>query len=186
MCETHEMRATHEVCETHEMQEKKATLYELTADWLNLINQLEEAEGEINEEQMQLFDELISLTDDKFNKTLYVIKDLQNKADLCKEEADRLSKRRKSFERQANLLKDRLKDLMRAANIKSKKTDLFTVSLRKPAASISVVDADKLDIGYLIPQEPKIDKIAIFRDIRDGKTVEGVELKYGQPSLIIK
>lgn len=151
------------------------SLYEITENMSNL-RALFEAE-EIDEQT--LADTMESLNADMAEKTdgygAYIA-DLNAEIEGCKIQIARLTANKKRAESTIDRLKNNLYEAMRAAGQKKIKGALFTARIQKSRASVRVPDAKVIPEEYLIPQEPKVDKDAIYKAFKAGEEIAGAEL----------
>ncbi|WP_129598576.1 siphovirus Gp157 family protein [Anaerophilus nitritogenes] len=150
-------------------------LYELTSNYTNLLELLENPEipQEIVLESLEEIKEDFNI---KAENVCKVMKSIELEAKGIKEEEKRLSDRRKVLESRVSNLKEYLDSNMKAIGVKKIKGNVFTLSIQKNPPSIDIKDAK------LIPQEYKvvtesIDKAAIKDALKQGIEVIGAELK---------
>lgn len=146
------------------------SLYEIDNDILSCVD---EETGEIIDT-----DKLNALNierDAKIEGVVCWIKDLKAEADALKAEKQALADRQKSAENKAENLKKWLAFALNGQKFSSPKA---AVSFRK-SQSVEVTDINALAMendDLIIYQEPKPDKTAIKKAIKDGRTVNGAEL----------
>lgn len=168
------------------------TIYDNTNDYLRIqeyITYMLE-QDDLTEEQLQELNELFeSINDslvDKIEGTLKVIKHIQYDVDAFKSEEERLAKRRKSYEKSIERLKENIKNAMILTGLDKVKAGLFNVSLRNNPVTAHIYDESKLPKEYLVEQPPKIDKKAVNAALKNGLEVEGAVLGEQTKALIIK
>ena len=148
------------------------TIYELTQNALYLQNLLEE--GEIDEQVYK--DSIESMcAENKLESICMVIRNLEHKAGAFKAEIDRMAARKKTLENSVNRLKNSMMEYMQASNQDKVEAGVFALSLGK-SKSVNIWDVTLLPDEYLLPQDPKIDKIAIGKALKSGEAVDGAEL----------
>jgi len=169
-----------------------ATIYELTNDYLRLqeyITYMME-QDDLTEEQLQelteLFESVNDSLEDKIEGTLKVIKHIQYDIEAFKAEEERLAKRRKSYEKSVERLKENIKNVMILTGQDKVKAGLFNVSLRNNPVTAHIYDETKLPKEYLIEQKPKVDKRAITAALKSGLEIDGAALGEQTKSLLIK
>jgi len=149
-----------------------ATLYELTSDFLQVQQMIEDGvEG--------LEDTLESINlalEDKLENIGKVIRNLESEVNQFKEEEKRLADKRKAIENNIKRLKDYAEQSMIATGNKKLKTGIFTFAIQKNPPSINVVDEKLIPKKYFVPVDPKLDKKSIQQSIKDGELVPGVQL----------
>ena len=148
------------------------TLYEITQSTLYLQELLES--GDIEE---QVYKDSVEglCAEGKIEDICKVLKNLEHKATAYKTEADRMTERRRTIENSMQRLKDSLLMYMQATDRKKVDAGVFSVSVRNSKA-VQVTDVASLPLEFLIPQEPKVDKTAISKALKDGQNIEGAFL----------
>lgn len=151
------------------------TLYEITADMMELQALLLEAPDD-----ECLNDTLESVEFDLQNKVdgyCKVMANIQEKIDAMSKEIKRLQDRKKVAENAKDRLKSAISNALEVMDKDRVEGKLFTVSMRNNALKLPKdIDWTKLDMRYLIEQEPKINRKALLEDVKAGK-VEGIELE---------
>lgn len=149
-----------------------ATLYELTDEWLQLLQLAED--GEIDQETfddtLEGIDYEIELKADGYAR---VIAQLEHDAAALKAEEKRMATRRKSMENHVDSMKKSLFKAMRTTGKEKFKTDLFSFSIRKNPASV-ILDTTDIPEEYLVPQDPVVNKKQIMADLKAGKDLTGL------------
>ena len=146
------------------------SLYDIDNDILNCID---EETGEIID--IDALDALNMERDAKIEGVVCWIKDLKAEAEALKAEKQALADRQKSAENKAESLKKWLAFALNGQKFSSPKA---AVSFRK-SQSVEIIDINALAMendDLIIYQEPKPDKTAIKKAIKDGRTVNGAEL----------
>lgn len=100
------------------------------------------------------------------------IKDLKAEADAIKTEISNLQNRKKTAENKAESLKRYLEYALDGEKFK---TPRLSVSYRK-SESVNVLDVRDIDPDYLSWPDPIPMKTEIKKALKDGKTINGVEL----------
>ena len=152
------------------------SLYQITADQLELFNQIDELEGELTPE----LEESLKINADNFQEKargyIWHIKKLEADNVTINEELNRLER----IEKRNNKMIDRLKENMKfALEIfgESQKVDTFTLSLRK-SKSVEIIDADVVPESFrVIKTTETINKTEIKKAIESGLTVPGATIK---------
>lgn len=169
-----------------------STIYELTNNYIQLQDYITYVieQDELTEEQLQAltetFESINDSLEDKIEGTLKVIKHIQYDIDAFKAEEDRLAKRRKSYEKSVERLKENIKNVMILTGQEKVKAGLFNVSLRNNPITARVYDESKLPKEFLIEQQPKVDKRAVTAALKNGVEVDGAVLGEQTKSLLIK
>lgn len=158
-----------------------ANLYELGEAEKELLEMFEN--GDIPEEALN--DTLQSLDiENKLEAYCKVIRQMQADSAAFKAEADNFTKKQKAAENGVQRLKTALVEYLNKTNKKKANAGLFTISTRESKA-VNILDSLLLPRAYLIPQDYKIDKAKIKKELSSGKVVPGAELQTNL-SLIIK
>ena len=137
---------------------------------------------ELTEEEKQTFlawvNEASELFDSKFDNICKVYRNLRATADVCtaekdalKAEYDRLSKRAKAREAEADRVKGLVWFALDALGKQKHKTDLFSAGVQKVAASVKIGDSlhPEEEIANLIPDE------FIKKEVAKSKIVEQIK-----------
>ena len=159
-------------------------LYQLTENYDNLIDLLDNEE--LSEEMLQAA--ISSVQDDFKTKAESIAKliiNMTSESEFIKLEEERLAKRRKALENRAKSIKEYLYNQMLATNIRDIKTPVLSLKIQKSGNPSVVI----LDESLIPPQyykvDPQLNKSLLSEDLKSGKVIEGVELKYSE-SLRIK
>lgn len=152
-----------------------STLYELTGNYITLMDMLDDPEVD----PITLMDTLDAVEgelDEKAENYGRIIRNLEAEAKALKEEADRLSRRKRTIDNNIDSLKKRLQMAMELTGKDSIDTPLFKFRIQKNAPSV-VVDMDDLENfppEFLTYQEPKVNKAAIKDALKAGLDLEGI------------
>ena len=160
------------------------TLYELTDDFLSLMNML--YDEDVDEESLlDACEHIEAQIEDKADGYAKIIKGIEVNIDGIKAEEKRLKDRRAALENRAEILKHNLEGTMRAIGKTKFKTDLFSFGIRKNPASVKIADPatfieqcqkDGRD-DLLRFKDPEIDKTAVKNAIlKDGEVIDGAEI----------
>lgn len=158
-----------------------STLYELTAEWQALLEMAQdpEIEPEVLADTMEAIEGEIEVKADGYAMAM---KELRMISDGLKAEATRMTNKYKAIDNHIDAMKDRLQQAMIATGKTKFKTKLFSFGIQNTAPSVVIDDPAKLPIRYMVPQEPKIDKAQLKKDLKEGDaTLEGIaHLEAGQ------
>lgn len=149
-------------------------LYELTDDYLRLMEMAEELDPETFQDTLESIQDSI---EDKVENAAKVIKSIEADVQAIKEEEKRLKERRQALEKKIDNIKDYLKEQLEKAGIDKVKRPLITVSIQNNPPSVKVIDEKLIPSTYMIPQEPKLDKKSLLQVLKNGEKVPGVELE---------
>lgn len=146
-------------------------LYEIKQEFEKAIEECVDMEtGEIiNPTRL---DELnMVLTDKRENVALY-IKNLSAEAKAIDEEAKNLTNRKRVLNNKVEGLKKYLADNLEGHKFETAKV---VVSFRK-SEQLEINSIEHIPTEYLISQEPKIDKVALKKLIKQGAVINGVQI----------
>lgn len=146
-------------------------LYEIKQEFEKAIEECVDMEtGEIiNPTRL---DELnMVLTDKRENVALY-IKNLSAEAKAIDEEAKNLTNRKRVLNNKVEGLKKYLADNLEGHKFETAKV---VVSFRK-SEQLEINSIEHIPTEYLISQEPKIDKEALKKSIKQGAVINGVQI----------
>jgi chaperonin cofactor prefoldin len=143
-----------------------ATLYELTGQYRELLEmaETEELDKQLISDTLEGLEGEIEIKADGYAK---IIRELEGKVDLLKNEIDRLSSRRNAIENNIKSLKEALQQTMHITGKTKFKTDLFSFGIQKNPPRLVIDKPEEIPSEYLIPQEPKIDSKAIKDLLKD-------------------
>lgn len=159
-----------------------ASLYDLTGEWLEAQQFVEECESD--DERANALEYLLqteSSIEEKFGNITRMVRNLTAEGEALKAEEKRLEKRRKGCEASVERLKGYLYDSMKALSLKKFKTGIGTWSIQVNPISVTILDADKVPAKYHIPQPDKIDRAAIKKDHDEtGEIIDGTDISQGE------
>ena len=134
----------------------------------------------LNADDVRAEIESLQLTlDEKIDNTALFYKNLVSDVEQLKAEEVKLQKRRRSKENLANRLKDYLGFILNGKKVDKPQ---YAISFRRYQA-LEIVDEQEIPKEFLVPQEPKVDKVAIKKALKNS-TVAGVELVEKESVLI--
>lgn len=129
-------------------------LYELTEEFLQVLNMLEDED--IDEQMIQdTLESIESEIEDKADGYAKIIKTLEADVDGIQKENDRLTARKKTYENRIKWLKENLEICMRATGKKKFTTDLFSFNIQKNGGKRKLtidVDVENIPEEYRIKQ----------------------------------
>lgn len=155
------------------------TLYELTAEFQELLNMMEDPEVD----DQVLADTLAAVAGEieaKAEGYAAVITILEGDVTAIKAEEHRLAERRRVFEARITRMKDTVKAAMLLANKQKIESPLFTLTIRKTAPSLVIDDEGAIPECYWKQADPTIDKVALKNDIKAGLECGYAHLESGQ------
>ena len=152
-----------------------ATLYELTEEFHDLMQMAEEQ----NLTQKDIEDTLEGIEyeiEEKAEACAMVIRSLEEDANGLDHEIKRLTDRKRTINNNIRSIKTNLEKAMTETGKRKFKTKLFNFRIQNNPPSTKIEDESKIPEIYLIPQQPKIDKRSILKDLKAGQEVEGASL----------
>jgi len=154
----------------------KVALYQIEQEYLNIVQSIIDAGGEITEEQ----ETALSISKEQLqNKGVcygFIVKELEGNIDLIDLEIKRLQALKKPLTNSIDRLKNNLSQAMQMFDVTELKTPLLKINFRK-SESIEVTDVDLLDADFVKTTITKAaDKIAIKEAIKAEIPVRGAVL----------
>lgn len=163
------------------------TLYELQQEYIDLLEIMEDPDVDpvTLEDTFEALGGEIEAKAEGYGK---VIRQLEYNTGVLKEEMDRLTKRKKAIESNIDRMKKTIQAAMELIDKPKIDTDLFTFRIQKnpESAVIDEKDINKIPQEYLIPQDPKINRDKIRKDLKAGKDLDGIAHLEQGSSLRIK
>ena len=158
----------------------KVALYQIEQEYLNIVQSIIDAGGEITEEQ----ETALSISKEQLqNKGVcygFIVKELEGNIDLIDLEIKRLNALKKPLVNSIDRLKNNLSNAMQMFEVTELKTPLLKINFRK-SESVEVTDIDLLDADFVKTTITKAaDKIAIKEAIKQGENVQGAVLVTNQ------
>ena len=158
-------------------------LYELTQNYLNLLDLLENPDVPAEMVQAAL-NEVEENFEDKAENVVKLMKSIEGDIKAFKEEETRLSTRRKSLENKVKNLKEYLEGNLKALGKREVKGKIFTLKIQKNAPKLIIEDLDSIPKEYL-ETYIEANKNKIKDDLKNGIEIAGVKLESSE-SLRIK
>lgn len=154
------------------------TLYAVTQEGMELNEILTEMDGELTPEMEERFDAFLKAGKEKVNAAVMVVRQLEANAQVCKDEAKRLSEKAGSWERQAEQLKHRILALVDLAFDGKVKTALFTIWGQTSAPTVAIdlapdaaLNAVKDAFPAIVRTKLELDKAAVKQMVADGEDI---------------
>lgn len=161
-----------------------ATVYSILGDFLTLYEMIDEIETPDEEYEETILGSLecvmadFEMKADSYGK---LIKNIESDIEGLKKEKARLDKKIKRSENLIKTLKDRILYVMDKAKIPEIHGDLFkfkTQNFGKQLPENIESFSDQIPDEYWIPQDPKMDKTKLLKDLKAEKIkIDGVELR---------
>lgn len=147
-----------------------ATLYELNEKIMNFNWDVDEETGEIL--NADALDELEMEFKDKIRNIGLYIKNLESDADQYEKAEKEFAQKKKSAKNKVDSLKQYLASNLNGAPFKSD-DGLLNISYRK-SESLEIEEGAEVPLEYLVAQEPKVDRVALKKAIKEGNTFSGI------------
>ena len=152
-----------------------STLYELTDDYLNLLELAEDPDTD-PEAFADTLEGIEGAIEDKADGYAKVIRTLEGDAAACDAESKRLRNKKQTIENNIKRMKQALQYAMEATGKTKFKTPLFSFGIQKNPAAVVMDEGciENIPERFLIPQDPVIDKKAIKEALKAGEDLEGI------------
>ena len=143
------------------------SLYELKAQWMELLSLMEE--GEDPEMIQNTLEGIECEIEEKADNYARIIASLNSDIDGISKEMTRLQDKKRVLENHVAYLKGNLQDAMILTGKEKFKTELFSFNIQSNPPSVVIDDPTSIPSDFLIPQEPKVDKKSIKEFLKDNK-----------------
>lgn len=158
------------------------SLYDLTAEYRAILDELDTAEGVLEGDLEARLDAIVGAHADKVDACVAMARALEAEGDAIKAEEQRLAARRKARAAQVDRLHDYVFKSMKLTKTKKVESPRFTVSIAAcPPAVNLLVREDEVPAPYRIERTVvSIDKAAIKAALAAGKSLPFAELTRGE------
>lgn len=154
-----------------------ATLYELTNNYLEVLELAEQLDNEMLKDTLDSIDEIIDLKAENIAK---VVKELEGKKIVLANEIQRLNERKQAIDKNIVGIKSYLQIEMEKVGKTKIKGDLFNIGIQNNPVSVYVIDERKIPLDFFKEQAPKLDKKSLKDELKKGAEIEGAELRQTQ------
>ena len=156
-----------------------ATIYELSGDYLRLLEMAEDPEMD----PVAFADTLEGLEGEieiKAEGYAKVIKELDKDGAGLDNEIKRLQAKKTTIANSIDRMKKALEQSMIITGKTKFKTELFSFGIQKnpPSVELDEEHLELIPIEYLIPQDPKPDKKRMLQELKEGKELSFAKLKH--------
>ena len=152
-----------------------ATLYEITGDYLKLLDMAEELDEEVFRDTLEGIEGELEIKADGYAK---VIAELENREEGLDREIKRLSERKKAIGTNIARIKGNLEATMIATGKKKFKTDLFSFGIQKnPPRLVLDKGIEDIPLEFYIVQDPVADKEKIKEELKAGEKFDFAHLE---------
>ena len=152
-----------------------STLYELTEDYMNLLELAEDPD--IDEQAfIDTLEGIEGALEDKAEGYAKVIRTLEGDAAACDAESKRLRNKKQAIERNIDRMKKALQYAMETTGKTKFKTPLFSFNIQKNTPSVVMDEQyiENIPDRFLIHKDPEINRAAIKSAIKAGEDVGGI------------
>lgn len=154
-----------------------STLYELTGQYMDLMEMAEEADPDVLRDTLEGIEGEI---EDKADNYAKVIRTLEGQVDTIDAEISRLQSKKKTVKNRIDSIKSNLERSMIQTGKKKIKTDLFSFGIQKNPPTVRVKDESKIP-GYFWKQKaPELDRAALKNYLKENGATEYAELVQGE------
>lgn len=155
------------------------TLYELTGEFLALVEMAES--GEYDPQVIKdTLEGVEGELEQKADSYAVVINTLNNDVNKLSDEIKRLQARKKTIENNITSIKENLEYSMRKVGKTKFNTLLFGFNIQKNPPSLDIKDCTAIPSQFYIPQEPVLDKKAALDYVKEHGPQPWGELKQGE------
>lgn len=151
-------------------------LYDLSINFAQLQDLVDNEEVELDVVQDTLESINVGI-EEKFENISKLIKNLNGKVEMFKNEEKRIATKRKSMENKIDWLKNYMITSLDIINKTKVEAGTFTVRKQKNPVNIIINEGAKIPEQFLIPQEPKVHTSGVKEAVlKQGMVIEGVEV----------
>lgn len=160
-------------------------MYDYSEAYISLEQKL--VNGEIDLETYQdTIKSIEGLADEKAENVAKMIDNFKAHEEMLKAEADKLNKKRKTIQNSIEWLTGSLEVYLKSLRKDKHQAGIYKLGYRNLPDIVEIKNEKVIPKAYKIPQEPKIDKKAISKALKDGETVRGAELVTGRKKFEVK
>lgn len=152
------------------------SLYTINQQILDIYETEIDEDGGLTDEAFQLLQALNLSRDVKIENCALLIKEWFSEAAKIKDEADKLTDRRRILERKAERLKAYLASQMSGEKFEAPRV---AISWRKSEA-VKIIDESMIPLCFWKVPVPQLDKMSIKTTIKSGQAVPGATLEEKQ------
>ena len=147
-----------------------ATLYELTGQYLELL-EIAEEEGDATI-VIDTLEAIEGEIEDKADGYAKVLKELTGKINMLDDEIERLQGMKKVIKNNMDRIKNSLEKSMVVTGKKKFKTALFSFGIQKNPAAVSVLNESAVPEQFWKPQNPVLDKKGLLAYLKENGDTE--------------
>ncbi len=152
----------------------------------NIVNFLDSENNELDAETINDTKENVSLLlEEKSDQLELLLKDLELKAEKCKEIADFYTKKAKYANEKKKMLKELILEAMQKLGTKKIETTTGTFTIRNNTPSLIIEDENLIPQRFITHiSSTKIEKNEIKKEIKNGVEIPGAHLETSQSLLV--
>lgn len=154
-----------------------STLYELTGQYLALMEIAEEADPDVLRDTLEGIN---GEFEDKADNCAKVIRNLEGNVEAIKTEMERLEKKKKGMENSIQSIKKNLERSMIITGKRKFKTLLFSFGIQKNTPSVSVKDESKIPERFWKKKDPELDRTSLKAFLKENGDTDYAELVQGE------
>ena len=144
------------------------TLYELTGEYVELLEMMDSADPETLADTL---DAIGGEIEDKADGYAKVIREAEGDVKKIETEIERLIRKKQTINNNIKYMKERLQNAMEVTGKRKFKTPLFSFGIQKIPPSVMVTDMASVPEQFWIPQDPMLDKTALKNYLKvNGET----------------
>ena len=163
--------------ETMENKLRTSDLVEGVNNLFTMLDELED-ENEITDRLWKALEDTHHSLEDKFQAWASYLQYQEGLINIRKEEIKRLQQKNKAEENKIKNAKNQMYFYLKQLDVKKLETPLYNFNIQKSKASVIIEDDKKIPEQYKkVETIEKIDKQEIYKDLKEGKEIEGVSLK---------
>ena len=149
------------------------TLYELTGQYLQLLDMAEDADPETLADTLEGIEGEIEEKADGYAK---VIRTIEGDVQSVKSEIDRLTAKKQAMENNVRRIKENLQASMMATGKTKFKTQLFSFGIQKNPASVRIKEGAEVPEQFYKQQDPVLDKTKLKNYLKENGAQDYAEL----------
>ena len=149
------------------------TLYELTGQYLELLDMAQDADSEAFADTLEAIDGEIEEKADNYAK---VIRTLEGDVQSVKSEIERLTVKKQTMENNVRRIKESLQTSMIATGKVKFKTQLFSFGIQKNPASVQLKEGTEVPAQFYKQPAPVLDKTMLKNYLKENGAQDYAEL----------
>lgn len=153
-------------------------LYTIHTEYRQLLEELYDEEGEVNETALAKLNENEKALEAKAIAVASYIKNMEAESNAMADAEKAISLRRKRLQKRAEYLVGYLQENMEKRGINKISCSWFDLTLKKCPHSVAILNGEVIPAEYIRTKiETSPDKVKMLGDLKNGVVIEGVELQ---------